>query len=104
MFTESYAICVQPRYSAKGNLHHADFFCDAPEAERVSLIGDFNNWEPNATPMIRQPDGRWMASMELSHGYHQYVFLVNGKRVLDPRAAGTGRDPHNEAVSLRAVS
>ena len=104
MFTESYASGIWPRYSARWNLHHADFFCDAPEAERVSLIGDFNNWEPNATPMKRQPDGRWMASMELSHGYHQYVFLVDGKRVLDPHAAGTGRDPHNEAVSLRAVS
>ena len=104
MFTESCAGGILPRYSAKRNLHHVDFFCRAPEAERVSLIGDFNNWEPNATPMIRQPDGRWMASIELSHGYHQYVFLVDGKRVLDPNAAGKTKDPHNQPVSLRAVS
>ena len=73
---------TQSRYSAKRNLHHADFFCHAPEANQVSIIGDFNNWNPDATPMIRQPDGHWMVSLELTHGYHQYVFLVDGQRVL----------------------
>ena len=32
-----------PRYSAKRNLHRALFFCDAPEARQVSLVGDFNS-------------------------------------------------------------
>ncbi len=104
MFTESCASGTWSCYSAKQNLHHVDFFCRAPDAEWVSLIGDFNNWEPNATAMIRQPDGRWMASMELSHGYDHYVFLVDGKRVLDPNAAGTTKDTHKEPVSLVAVS
>jgi 1,4-alpha-glucan branching enzyme len=104
MFTEFPAAGTLPPYSAKRNLHHAAFFCHASEARQVSLIGDFNNWRPNAVPMVRQPDGSWMASLELSHGYHQYVFLVDGKRVLDPNAAGKARDSHNEPVSLLAVS
>jgi len=104
MFIESCAGCTLPRYCAKRNLHHVDFFCHAPQAERVSLVGDFNNWEPNATPMTRQPDGRWMASLELSHGYHQYIFLVDGKRVLDPNATGKAKDSHNDPISLLAVS
>ena len=104
MFIESCAGCTLPRYCAKRNLHHVDFFCHAPEAEQVSLVGDFNNWAPNATPMTRQPDGRWMASLELSHGYHQYAFLVDGKRVLDPNATGKAKDSHNDPVSLLAVS
>jgi hypothetical protein len=76
MSNESHASGTLPRYSAKRNLHRANFFCRAPEAVPVSLVGDSNNWEPNATPMIRQPDGRWMASLEPSHGYHQDVSLV----------------------------
>jgi len=104
MFTESCPGGKLPRYSAKRNLHHAAFFCHAPTAEQVSLVGDFNHWEPKASPMIRQPDGRWMASLELSHGYHQYVFLVDGKRELDPNATGKARDSHNDPVSLLAVS
>ncbi len=59
------------RYSAKRTLHQVDFFCDAPEAESVRLVGDFNGWDTAATPMHRMPDGRWMASLELSHGHHR---------------------------------
>jgi 1,4-alpha-glucan branching enzyme len=104
MLAESPNCDTQSRYSAKRNLHHAYFFCQAPEAKQVSIVGDLNNWNPNANPLTRQPDGRWMASLELSHGYHQYAFLVDGKRALDPNAAGRTRDPHNDPVSLVAVS
>jgi 1,4-alpha-glucan branching enzyme len=104
MLTESPTCDTLSRYSAKRNLHRAAFFCHAPEAKRVSLIGDFNNWNPNATPMIRQPDGQWMVSLELRHGYHQYAFLVDGKRVLDRNGAGRTRDSQNQPVSLVAIS
>ncbi len=104
MFIESCIGGPLPGYSAKRNLHRANFFCHAPEAKQVSLVGDFNNWEPNATPMVRQADGRWMASLELRHGYHQYAFLVDGKCVLDPNAAGITRDSQNQRVSLVAIS
>ena len=104
MFIESSLDGTSPRYSARRNLHRANFFCHAPEAKQVSLIGDFNNWEPNATPMVRQPDGRWMASLDLSHGYHEYVFLVDGTPVLDPHASGKARNSRNEPISLLAVS
>lgn len=92
------------RYSAKRTRHHVDFFCDAPDAVQVCLVGDFNEWQPTANPMQRMPDGYWMASLELSHGYHEYVFLVDGKPVLDPNAAGKARNGRNELVSLIAVS
>ena len=104
MLTESPTCDTLSRYSAKRNLHLADFYCHAPEAKRVSIVGDFNNWNPNATPMIRQPDGHWMASTELRHGYHRYAFLVDGQTVLDPNAAGRTRDSQNPSVSLVAIS
>lgn len=104
MFIETHVGGTLPRYSAKRNLHRANFFCHAPEAKRVSIVGDFNNWNPNATPMISQPDGHWMASMELRHGYHRYAFLVDGKTVLDPNAAERTRDSRSQPVSLLAIS
>ena len=93
-----------PRYSAKRNLHHANLFCVAPEARNVTLVGDFNDWDPTATPLRRMPDGRWMASLELPHGYHHYLFLVDGRPVLDPNALGKARNARNEPVSLIALS
>ena len=104
MLAESPTCDTLSRYSAKRNLHRAAFFCHAPEAKRVSIVGDFNNWNPNATPMIRQPDGRWTASLELKHGFHHYVFLVDGERVLDPNATGRTRDSQDQPVSLVTIS
>lgn len=92
------------RYSAKRTRHHIDFFCRAPRARQVSLVGDFNDWQSTANPMKQMPDGNWMVSLELSHGYHQYVFLVDGQPVLDPKASGKGLNERNEPVSLIAVS
>jgi 1,4-alpha-glucan branching enzyme len=92
------------RYSAKNMAKPVNFFCLAPDAERVSLVGDFNDWEPNSSPMTRQPDGSWHVVVALNHGHHHYHFLVDGKPTLDPRANGIARNEKNERVSLIAVS
>jgi 1,4-alpha-glucan branching enzyme len=94
----------QRPYSARRQQHHVTFFCDAPGAESVTLTGDFNGWDPDANPLRRTPDGRWMASLELHHGHHQYLFLVDGTPTLDPNASGIARNERNGRVSLIAVS
>lgn len=45
-----------------------------------------------------------MASLDILHGYHQYLFLVDGKPMLDPNAKGKTRYDLDEPVSLVAVS
>ena len=84
--------------------HLVDFFCRAPQAQRVCLIGDFNAWDPAAHLMNRMPDGCWTLRMELPHGHHQYLFLVDGKSMLDPNAMGKVHNERNETVSLIAIS
>jgi 1,4-alpha-glucan branching enzyme len=81
-----------------------NFMCLAPQATAVSLIGDFNGWNPLANPLKRMPDGVWMVTVELPHGHHRYVFLVDNTPHLDPRAQGIARNEKNERVSLVAVS
>jgi len=92
------------RYTAKRMAKPVNFVCIAPEAREVYLIGDFNNWEPDNHRMERQPDGTWLIQVSPHHGHHQYLFLVDGKAALDPRAHGTTRNLQGERVSLRAVS
>ena len=96
-------VTVSP-YSAKRTRHHVDFFCHAPDAERVCLFGDFNEWQTTANPMQRMPDGRWTAGLELPHGHHQYLFLVDGRPVLDLKASGIACNNRNGRVSVVAVS
>ena len=56
-------------------------FYTAPEleAEKVALVGDFNEWSETATPMRALKDGRLKATIELpSETRFQFRYLING--------------------------
>lgn len=88
----------------KKTLRGVNFVCTAPQAQSVSLVGDFNGWDPLAHPMRRMPDRAWFLLVELPHGHHRYAFLVDGAITLDPRAQGITRNDRGERVSLIPVS
>ena len=69
-----------------------NFICAAPGAQSVSICGDFNDWNPNSEVLTRQPDGSWLGQVQLAHGSHHYVFVVDGQAMLDPRAQGIARN------------
>jgi len=92
------------RYSARKMTKPVNFFLTAPQARTVSVIGDFNKWDPAANPMQRRVDGAWFAQIPLTHGHHQYQFLVDGQQQTDPQAMGMAHDEHGGKVSLVAVS
>lgn len=50
------------------------------------MAGEFNNWSPDANPMVRTADGVWTLRLELPAGVHQYLFTADGKWVPDPKA------------------
>ncbi len=85
-------------------LRAVNFICHAPEAKSVNLVGDFNEWKPDANPMKHMPDKSWLLTLELKHGHHRYAFLVDGVLTLDPRAQGVTRNDKGERVSLLPVS
>ena len=56
------------------------FVFRAPGATRVSLVGDFNGWDPNATPLARATTGDvWTTRVSLEHGLHAYAFVIDGR-------------------------
>ncbi len=85
-------------------LRAINFICAAPQAKAVSLVGDFNNWDPAAHPMKQMPDKNWLLTMELKHGHHRYAFMVDGHLTLDPKSQGVTRNDKGERVSLVPVS
>ncbi|HCL92626.1 MAG TPA: isoamylase early set domain-containing protein [Verrucomicrobiota bacterium] len=85
-------------------LRAVNFICHAPEARAVSLVGDFNGWDPAALPMKQMPDRSWLLTVELKHGHHRYAFLVDGVLTLDPHAQGITRNEKGERVCLIPVS
>jgi hypothetical protein len=64
------------------------FVFRAPGASRVSLVGDFNGWDPQATPLRRATLGdNWIAQVPLERGLHAYAFVIDGSDwAADPSA------------------
>jgi len=80
---------------------HVSSSCEAPTAEAVRLVGDFNGWDLVATRMRRTACGHWIASLALKPGSYTYVFIVDGNLTLDPNANVTSG---NEQVSRITIS
>ncbi len=53
------------------------FALSAPDAGRVALIGDFNNWDPSANP-LRRSDTAWAVTLRLKPGRYRYSFVIDG--------------------------
>lgn len=64
------------------------FILDYPAARKVTLIGSFNHWNPEAHQMHRDaPEGPWRLIVKLSQGEYQYAFLIDDQQVVsDPNA------------------
>lgn len=93
------------RYSAKKMTKPVNFtYVPGTTVESIFVVGDFNEWSAEAHPMRKHVDGSWKAEIPLHHGHHRYIFLVDGKPVLDPRAQGTTRNENDERVSLISIS
>lgn len=91
-------------YSAKNIIKPIAFLCLVSSAQKVTVMGDFNNWDPESHPLNRTFDGAWRGEIPLNHGHHHYLFCVDGVPTLDPRAQGTARNTKGERVSLVSVS
>jgi 1,4-alpha-glucan branching enzyme len=61
----------------------------APHANRVSVIGDFNDWRADANPLQREPHGCWFTVVDNARPGDQYKYeITNGEQTfqrIDPR-------------------
>jgi 1,4-alpha-glucan branching enzyme len=69
---------------SKQNVKKIQFSLEAVEAKKVSLVGEFNNWNPDADPMQMDESGKWTKAKMLSTGNIEYKFWVDGQWVQDP--------------------
>lgn len=80
------------------------FAFSAPSARHVSLVGDFNRWNPAAVPMHRSPDGNtWIADVPLAPGRHVFAFSVDGGLHVDPAAPRAVEDDFGVPSSVIVV-
>lgn len=75
-----------------------------PQARTVQLAGDFNNWQPEQTPLeCLDEDGRWTASLPLEPGAYRYRYVVDGRWQQDPYNEKLEANPFGEYNSVLEV-
>jgi Glycogen recognition site of AMP-activated protein kinase len=82
-------------------------FCFQGRAARVSVVGDWNGWDPSAQPLAEERAGRFRARVAVPGGRHEYAFVVDGQTVSPPDAAQyvpDGFGGQNGVLTVSAVS
>ena len=51
-----------------------EFTCTAPDAKKVFLAGEFNNWDTRSLPMKRGKKGAWKMKIKLPPRRYEYKF------------------------------
>lgn len=81
-------------------LHDADM-----RARNVAVIGSFNNWKAERSVMwYSQEEKAWLLEAQLPPGDHEYLFVVNGEKLVpDPQAPMTRDDGFGNRNSIMFV-
>jgi 1,4-alpha-glucan branching enzyme len=62
-------------------VHVVRFVFRDAAAQHVALVGDFNGWAKDATPLAATSEaGAWAVSVTMPKGRHEYAFIVDGQR------------------------
>ncbi len=92
------------RVAAVTDTVYVRFQLAAPGARVVAVAGSFNDWRPDALPMLRDRDGVWTVTVPLPVGEHRYQFVVDGAQWRsDPTAHAQVDDGFGGANSVIVV-
>ncbi len=59
----------------------------------VSVVGDFNGWDPFAHPLKKRSNGTRSVSVELPSGHYRFKYLAaDGSWLTEPDAEQVGND------------
>jgi 1,4-alpha-glucan branching enzyme len=75
-----------------------------PGAKQVCVAGSFNGWKPERSPLVPLGDGRFAADLTVDPGRYEYLFVVDGQWVPDPKATETVQNPFGGKNSVLTVS
>jgi len=76
----------------------------ASSARKVSLAGDFNNWNPEDMPMYKGANGVWYLTVSLTPGTHEYRFIADGVWLDDPTAQQKITNPMGSENCVKIVA
>jgi 5'-AMP-activated protein kinase regulatory beta subunit len=69
---------VKKQSEVKKKSRKVEFLLYAPQAQAVSLLGDFNQWDCEKSPMKKGKAGEWKKVLMLAPGNYEYKYQVDG--------------------------
>jgi hypothetical protein len=97
---EPYRPTVNPRRERDGEI---TFTFRGASGRRVSIAGDFNNWDPFMDYLAEKAPGTYSITFRMLAGRHWYFFFSEGQRIIDMANPETGFDPDGNTVSSFAL-
>lgn len=82
---------------------YLEFRIYKPNASYVSVVGDFNNWNPENDVLKRDSNGIWHLRKKIQLGKYRYRFIIDGNKTLDLYNSRTASDPAGEICSLLII-
>ena len=80
------------------------FVLNAPDVQHIALVGDFNGWRAEATPLVRDAStGLWTVDLPISSGRYSYAFVVDGRWTADPNSPRAPEDDFGRPNSVLVV-
>jgi 1,4-alpha-glucan branching enzyme len=89
--------------SSRSGSQEVEFSLIAPDAKKVSIAGQFNNWNPQALPMKKGKDGTWKIKLKLPLGTCEYKYFVDGSWVNDSARPESVPNPYGTSNSVITV-
>ena len=80
-----------------------EFVLKMPHAQSACIAGTFNGWDSKKTPMRKDGDAGWKATVALASGRHEYRFVVDGQWISDPNAKESVRNQYGSTNSVVVV-
>src|ERR687897_2565963 len=86
-------------------LQSVEFVLRTAADSAVAVVGDFNDWDPRATPLRPASDSLWSVVVPLRPGRYRYTFVVDGTQWRrDPAAPRALEDDFGTPTSVITVA
>lgn len=70
-------------------------------ADKINVIGDFNNWDRTAHTFLQSRDGSWKVTLELPQGYkYRFLYCIDGELKSEFAADSFETDPDRQQYSV----
>ena len=80
-----------------------EFTLMAPDAIKVCIAGEFNDWNTQSMPMKKGKDGSWKIKLKLPLGKYEYKYYVDGSWVNDTTGRETASNPFGSCNCIITV-